>query len=138
MIGGQVCDILYENRPDVTFEELAEMQRKKTGDLIAAACLLGVIAADVDGNLPESAYADVRRYAYNIGLTFQIVDDILDAEEDGGSADEGKTTVLSFMGKEEAKALAMTLTQSAIESVRNYPGSDSLVELAVWLVKRSI
>lgn len=137
MIGGQVCDILYENDPDITFEKLAEMQRKKTGDLIAAASLLGVIAADPTGELPESVYSDVRRYAYNIGLTFQIIDDILDADDNGG-AEEGKTTILSFMGIEEAKALAMTLTQNAIEAIKNYPGSEVLTELAVWLLKRSV
>lgn len=136
MIGGQICDMLYETR-DVGFDELAEMHRKKTGDLIAAAALLGVIAADPEGKLPDSVYADTRRYAYNIGLSFQIIDDILDSIEDGG-ADDGKTTVLSFMSTEEARALAITLTGNAIEAIRNYPGSETLTELAAALIKRKV
>lgn len=137
MIGGQICDMMYENR-DISFEELADMHRKKTGDLIAAAALLGVVAADADGSLPDSVYADARRYAYNIGLAFQIIDDILDDIEDGGTGNDGKTTVLSFMSAEEARSLAVTLTQNAVDAIRNYPGSDDLCELAVWLVRRSI
>ncbi len=137
MIGGQICDMMYENS-DVSFEELADMHRKKTGDLIAASALLGVAAADINGELSESVYADARRYAYNIGLAFQIIDDILDDIEDGGAGDDGKTTILSFMSADEAKSLAVTLTQNAVDAIRNYPGSDDLCELAVWLVRRSI
>lgn len=137
MIGGQICDMLYENR-DVSFEELAEMHRKKTGDLIAAAAVLGVIAADKERTLDDSVYADVRKYAYNIGLAFQIVDDMLDPDEGGSDAASGKTTVLSFMSTDEARSLAITLTQGAVAAIRPYPGSDALVELAVWLAGRSI
>ncbi len=135
MIGGQICDLLYENR-EVSFEELADMHRKKTGDLIAGAAVLGVIAADKGRTLPESVYSDVRRYAYNIGLAFQIVDDILDDEEGGSDSEAGKTTVLSFMSRDEARSLALTLTEGAVEAIRSYPGSEALVELAVWLVGR--
>ncbi len=137
MIGGQICDMLYENR-EASFEELAEMHRKKTGDLIAAAALLGVIAADSERGLDESVYADVRRYAYNIGLAFQIVDDLLDPDEGGSDAESGKTTVLSFMSRDEARSLAITLTQGAVAAIRPYHGSDALVELAVWLAGRSV
>ncbi len=137
MIGGQICDMLYENR-EVSFEELAEMHKKKTGDLIAAAALLGVIAADKDRTLDGSVYADVRKYAYNIGLAFQIVDDMLDPDEGGSDAESGKTTVLSFMSKDEARSLAITLTQGAVAAIRSYTGSDALVELAVWLAGRSV
>lgn len=136
MIGGQICDVLYENR-DVSFEELAEMHRKKTGELIAAAALLGVIAADKDKKLDESVYADVRKYAYNIGFAFQIIDDMLDPDEGGSDAESGKTTVLSFMSKEDARSLALALTQGAVEAIRHYNGSEALVELAVWLAGRS-
>lgn len=136
MIGGQICDMLYENR-DASFEELAEMHRKKTGELIAAAALLGVIAADKDKKLDESVYADVRKYAYNIGFAFQIIDDMLDPDEGGSDAESGKTTVLSFMSKEDARSLALALTQGAVEAIRHYNGSEALVELAVWLAGRS-
>ncbi len=135
MIGGQICDMLYENR-DVSFEELVEMQRKKTGDLFAAAAVLGVIAADKDKTLDDSVYEAVRAYANEIGLAFQIIDDILDTDEGGSDAEAGKTTVLSFMSKEEARSFVITLTQWAIEEISKYDGSEVLTDLAVWLSER--
>lgn len=62
---------------------------------------------------------------------------MLDPDEGGSDAESGKTTVLSFMSKEDARSLALALTQGAVEAIRHYNGSEALVELAVWLAGRS-
>ncbi len=131
MIGGQVLDIMYSGR-EAALDELVEMERKKTGELIAAACALGLTAADA----PEEMYSSARTYAYNIGLAFQLIDDILDADElpdDGGDG----TTMLAVMTAEEARGFASALTEGAVMAVRGYERSDALVELAHWLLHRN-
>ena len=133
MIGGQVCDLMYENR-EITLDELIETERKKTGELICAASTLGVIAADAGGSLSDEVYAAARRYSYGIGLAFQIVDDLLDAG-DGGS---DETSIVSLMSIEEARSFASELTDEAISAVRMLPGSETLVSLAEWLRDRSV
>lgn len=131
MIGGQVCDLMYEGKT-ITIDELFDTERKKTGELIAAACTLGVIAADVNGDIPGEIYSAARRYAYSVGLAFQIVDDILDAE--GGEKVE--TSIISLMSVDEAKMLAARLTDEATTAVSGVPGAENLASLAVWLRDR--
>lgn len=157
MIGGQICDLQNENSPgDVDFNLLIDTHRMKTGEIIAAACMLGCIAADkaIDGagddvigshkNLTDADYAVARRYAYNIGLAFQVIDDILGATGDevklgkpvGRDESRGKTTILSFMSVDEARDFALNLTNDAIGAVSSYPRSGMLTDLAKWLLTR--
>ncbi len=131
MIGGQVLDLLYVGK-SIPADVLFETERKKTGELIAAAASLGVIAADADGSIPEEVYAAARRYAFSMGLAFQIVDDILDGEE--GETDE--TSVLSLMSADEAKNLAAELTRQAIAAAGSIPNSENLCALAEYLASR--
>jgi geranylgeranyl diphosphate synthase type II len=87
---------------------------------------------------------DVITYAENIGLAFQIVDDILDKTGDaaalgknvGSDAAHEKNTFLSFYTVEEAQFYADRLTDEAIRAIRKYPGSDTLCSIAEWLAKR--
>ena len=74
MIGGQVVDLLNENNPDADFDTLQLMDSLKTGALIEAACVLGCIVAGAD----EEKFDAARTFSQNIGLAFQIKDDILD------------------------------------------------------------
>ncbi|MGN1094976.1 MAG: polyprenyl synthetase family protein, partial [Eubacteriales bacterium] len=103
MMGGQEIDLLSEKKkPD--FDMLMKMHEKKTGALIRAACLLGVMAAGIT-DLSDPRIKAAEEYAYGIGISFQIVDDILDIEGDEASLGKathadaalGKTTFISFM-----------------------------------------
>jgi geranylgeranyl diphosphate synthase type II len=128
MAGGQQMDLAGESAP-LTREEHTEMTLRKTGELIRAACLLGCAASDADTEKRMAA----EKYAYGIGLSFQIIDDILDA-----GTEDGKTTFLTFYTEDEAKALARELTDSAINAIKGYGGSDTLIALAEYLHSRKI
>ncbi|MBE6589600.1 MAG: polyprenyl synthetase family protein [Ruminococcaceae bacterium] len=142
MIGGQIMDLEGENRK-LTLDELLKLHSLKTGALISAAAVLGALAAGV--SFTDRAMKDVVTYAENIGLAFQIVDDILDATGDsallgkntGVDAEHQKSTFLSFYSVEEARFYADRLTQTAMDAIRNYPDSDALCSLAEWLAGRN-
>ena len=141
MIGGQIMDLEGENRT-LTLDELLRLHSLKTGALIGAAAVLGALAAGV--SITDSCMEDVVTFAENIGLAFQIVDDILDATGDaevlgkdvGGDAAHGKNTFLSFYTVEEAQFYADRLTHEAVAVLRKYPNSDTLCALAEWLATR--
>lgn len=86
----------------------------------------------------------VVRYAENIGLVFQIVDDLLDRRGDEATLgkrvhvdeEHHKNTFLSFCTEEEAWLYAERLTADACRAIRLYPSSEILVSLAEWLLKR--
>ena len=143
MVGGQIMDLEGEHKT-LTLDELLKLHSLKTGALISAAAVMGALAAGVE--LTDPCMADVVTYAENIGLAFQIVDDILDCTGDeatlgkrvGTDAKHEKNTFMSFYSLEEAQFYADRLTQDAIEAVRKYPGSDALAALAEWLAKRKV
>ncbi len=120
MIGGQTMDLQHEGK-SITAEQLRKTDALKTGRLIYAACVLGCIAASAD----EKSVRSAEIYAENIGLAFQIVDDLLDitstAEELGkpiGSDEEKcKSTYPALLGFESSKELISRLTDEAIEAV---------------------
>ena len=128
MAGGQQMDLEGEKRR-LTQEEHTEMTLRKTGELIRAACLLGCASADADAEKRAAA----EKYAYGVGLAFQIIDDVLDA-----GTEDGKTTFLTFYTEDEAKKLARELTDSAINAIKKYEGSEFLTELAEALYSRKI
>ncbi|MBR2460706.1 MAG: polyprenyl synthetase family protein [Clostridia bacterium] len=128
MVGGQQMDLAGESKR-LTREEHEEMTLRKTGELIRAACLLGCAASDAS----KEAQAAAEKYAYGIGLAFQIIDDILDM----GTEDE-KTTFLSFYSVDGAREYARRLTDSAIDAIRDYPQNEFLVQLAEALHQRKI
>ena len=128
MIGGQALDLAFETRrPDK--DEHLTMNLLKTGCLIRCACLLGCLAAGHEKGSPAFLAADA--YGKNIGLAFQIRDDLLDA----GTEDQ-KTTFLSFMTKEEAEAQVIALTDAAIKVIAPFDNNKTLSDFAAYLAKR--
>lgn len=141
MIEGQVMDMAAE-REAISMEQLLTLQSKKTGALMEVSAAMGCIAAGIEDNAPE--IDDAVLYAGRIGLAFQIIDDILDAQSTaeelgksvGSDARDGKTTFLSFMSADEARSYARRVTDEAIDAVAGYKGSETLVALAEWLLTR--
>lgn len=141
MVGGQIMDLEGEKKK-LTLDELLKLHSLKTGALISAASVMGALAAGVE--MTDPRMEDVVTYAENIGLAFQIVDDILDktgnAEELGKNvgvdAEHQKNTFLSFFTIEEAQFYADRLTREAIDAIRKYKESETLCAIAEWLATR--
>lgn len=125
MIGGQVMDLENEGE-SVGVERLKRTDALKTGELIRAACVLGCIAADADGEKIKAA----ENYAADIGLAFQIVDDILDVTGDektlgkpvGSDAEKEKSTYVSALGLDGSKEKVSQLTLSAKKALESFDG----------------
>ena len=141
MIAGQVQDLENENKT-VAADDLRSVDILKTGELIRCACQLGCIAAGADDMKLEAA----RVYAENLGIAFQIVDDILDVTSDeatlgkpvGSDAENCKNTYVSLLGLEEAKKIAAELTRKAIDALGVFGGeSEFLVSLSKKLLSRN-
>lgn len=138
MIGGQVIDLQSEGKT-ISLDTLNKLQEQKTGALIEAACVMGVILGGDFGKIPEAA-----DYANALGRAFQIVDDILDVtgsfEELGkpiGSDDEQhKNTYVSLMGLEESKAAADKLTDEALGYLEIFKDNEFLCDLTKSLLER--
>ncbi len=140
MVGGQVIDLKNEGR-SVSVEELRKMDSGKTGAIIKAACVMGVIAADGDARLIETA----RQYAENIGIAFQITDDILDVTSDvqtlgkpiASDIENGKSTYVSLLGLDNARREAERYTALAVEAVEPLgDNAEFLAEFAKMLAGR--
>lgn len=134
MIGGQYIDLLYENK-EASAEVLFMMDSLKTSALIEAACVLGVIAGSGDG----AAVCGARDFALNLGIAFQITDDILETLDGGASSDEenGKATYTSVFGNEKARALADEYTRKAKAALDIFGGkADEIREIAGMLLDR--
>ena len=133
MCGGQYLDTSKEGLP-VTEEELYEIHRLKTGALLRAACVMGVQCA---GGTPEQVSA-AEAFAMNLGLAFQIRDDVLDtiSTEDelgkpiGSDAAEKKMTFVSLLGIEECGRLVHLHTEKAKKAIA---GHFADTEFLCWL-----
>lgn len=139
--GGQFMDMMGETQ-SLSEAELSELQGRKTGSLLLAACRMGVLAA---GGSPVQEDAACR-YGAALGAAFQIRDDMLDAlstEQElgkpiGSDAANGKTTFLSLWGAEKCAAAVDRLTCAAIDAAKEFPESDFLCELARYLAGRGV
>lgn len=137
MVGGQVLDMAAEER-ECTAQEVYDIQSRKTGALISAACQLGVIAA---GGTQEQVQAAIS-YAEALGLAFQIQDDILDVVGDAtrlGKAtgmDGNKNTFVRIYGVETCKNMVRQETEKAITALSIFPDAEFLISLAHELVNR--
>ena len=137
MVGGQVLDTLHAPK---TREELTEVHRLKTGAMIAGACKLGVAAAGGEDALRNAAEA----YAYQLGMAFQIRDDMLDVVGDeatfgkpiGSDAEEGKVTFVDLLGLEGCTAAVRDCTERAKAAVAAYDADGFLATLADSLAER--
>ncbi len=141
MIGGQTMDLQHEGQA-ISLEQLRKTDALKTGRLIRAACVLGCLAAEAD----EEKITAAVNYADNIGLAFQIVDDLLDitstVEELGkpiGSDKENKkSTYPALLGFERSKEYVDELTQSAVDVLNVFSENGSfLADYAKKLAKRN-
>ena len=120
MCGGQYGDTMEENRPR-TLEELTAINDKKTGALLRAACMMGVAASMGRREVDASCMDAARDYASNLGLAFQIRDDILDVTSTdaafgkpvGSDAANGKTTYVTLLGVEECARRVLAYTEQA-------------------------
>ncbi len=140
MVAGQILDLKWEARTDLTREELEQVHNRKTGALLRCACELGCIAAG--GSQAQSKA--LEEYATAIGMAFQIRDDILDvtstAEElgkpIGSDAENGKTTFVTLLGLEESQGLVRELTERAKGAVAGFAQPEFLLWLADYLAGR--
>ena len=138
MVGGQVLDISSEER-QLTEQEVLDIQTRKTGALINAACVLGVIAGGGDEDKIEAA----AQYAAGIGLAFQIRDDILDVigtQEEMGKGvgtDANKNTFVRLYGLEKCEELVQKYTDLAINALDVFEDTEYLITLANALVGRT-
>ena len=146
MAGGQMIDLNSANGIH-SFDELKKMHSLKTGALIRCATLLGYFAAcDMPNN---ETISDLEAYATNVGIAFQIRDDILDkiscsdelGKPVGSDEKNGKTTSLTFMDVNQAQVLVEKMTNDAINSIEKYYQANdmvhSLTELAKFMVERN-
>ena len=142
MIGGQVVDIINENKK-ITLDELKYMHLKKTGELIKTSILAGAIL----GNAPKKDIDILEKFGYNLGLVFQIKDDILDVTSTTDilgkkiKSDEAnnKTNFISEFGLDFCIEECERLTKESIELLDNLTKkSENLKELAMLLLKRKM
>ena len=132
MVGGQIMDL--EDKKDGGFERLLKLHSLKTGAMIRAAALLGCISAGM--LCDDERYKDAALYAEKIGLTFQIVDDILDHRE--GESEEEKETFLTYLDEKDSYGFAKKLTDEAVSVISKYNGGEKLAALAEYLLSRNI
>ena len=139
MVGGQVLDIQSEERR-CTEQEVLDIQNRKTGALIRAACVLGVIA----GNGTAEQQKVAADFADHLGLAFQIRDDILDVignVEQLGKAvgvDGHKNTFVHLYGLDRCNELVCTHTEQAILLLEAFKDADYMVQLAQQLTIRMV
>lgn len=140
MIGGQTIDLMNEGKT-VTADDLMLMDSLKTGKLIECACLLGCVA----GNADELIIKNAKIYAKNIGMAFQVVDDILDVTSTfeslgklaGSDVNNQKSTYVSLLGIEKSKEIAEDFTNKALESISMFKDKGNfLKEFSQFLLKR--
>ena len=139
MVGGQVLDMMSEER-QCTEQEIIDIQSRKTGALIKAACQLGVIAGH--GTKEQLKAAEV--FAEHLGLAFQIRDDMLDvignAEELGKAVgvDAEKNTFVQLYGLEKCDVLVRMHTDQAKAAVGIFPMNNFILTLSDQLVGRTV
>ncbi len=139
MVGGQVLDIMSESR-QISEQEVLDIQNRKTGCLIRAACALGAIAGGASQQQLEAAC----RFAAAIGLAFQIRDDMLDVigtQEEMGKGvgtDAVKNTFVRLYGLEKCEELVQTYTSYAIDALQAFQDTAYMTALAKSLTDRRV
>ena len=140
MAGGQMMDIASEQQ-QYDLRQITRLQQLKTGALLAASVEMGAVL----GRVPPEGRTHLRAYARDIGLAFQIADDLLDVEGDEDKAGkalrkdegQGKQTFVTLMGVDQARAQAEMLVEQAGKHLSSHgENARLLVELARFIVKR--
>jgi farnesyl diphosphate synthase len=138
MVGGQMLDMLAEAQPDLSIGAITRLQRLKTGALISFSCTAGAIL----GKAAEPLRVALAAYAHDVGLAFQIVDDLLDVEGDAAElgkatnkdAEAGKATFVSILGLERARSQATLLAQQAAAHLEPFGAPAELLKQAAKFV----
>ena len=143
MVGGQALDLqaAAPGAPALDREGLRDMHTRKTGALILASALSGAVMAGAD----ETLLGGVERYAREVGLAFQIVDDILDVEGAptelgktvGKDAAAGKPTYPALYGLDESRRLATDCVSRALAALADAGLAAQLPAIAQWVVGRT-
>ena len=126
LIGGQMEDLLAENKPDATAADLEFIHLNKTAAMLTAS----LVAGGLCGGASEAQLATLRDAGRHLGLAFQIVDDILDATADtatlgktaGKDARTGKTTFVKLHGLEASRKYAREHSEAALAALHQLPG----------------
>jgi len=138
MVGGQMIDLIAEHRPDLDIGAITHLQRMKTGALIAFSCEAGAVL----GKVPHEPRLALRGYAHDLGLAFQIADDLLDVQGSAGEtgkpvnqdAAAGKATFVSILGVDRARAQAELLVGQAIRHLEMFGEKADFLRLAARFV----
>lgn len=142
MVGGQMLDLLAEEKPEITEKEILTLQAMKTGALIRCACEAGAVL----GGASTDDRATLLRFGTLVGQAFQLADDILDVTSDaetmgkqtGKDADRGKGTLVALYGLEKAQNRAKELLNEAIETLKPFGNrANVLIEAARFTVERT-
>ena len=141
MVGGQMLDLVAEKNA-LKMPEVARLQRMKTGALIAVSCEAGAIL----GKASKNARHVLHAYAHDVGLAFQIADDLLDVEGDekemgkkiGKDSVAGKATFVSLLGIKRAREQAQLLAEQAASHLDIFDDKSKLLrDLAQFVVSRN-
>ena len=142
MAGGQMMDMVAdEEGVEYDLHTITRLQQLKTGALLAASVEMGAIL----GKVPPEGRGHLRNYARDIGLAFQIADDLLDVEGDADKAgkalrkdnEQGKQTFVTLMGVDKAREQARALVDQAVAHLSNHgKEADTLRALARFIVER--
>lgn len=137
MVGGQMIDLASEGQ-QIDMGGITRLQRLKTGALIAFSCEAGAVL----GRAPREPRHALRAYAHDMGLAYQITDDLLDVEGEaaivgkatGKDAGAGKATFVSILGVERARAQAAMLSEQAIQHLDLFDEKADLLRQAARFV----
>ena len=138
MLGGQVIDVESEGRPGMTLEKILQIHTLKTAALIESALMIGAILAGAD----DGQITQMEQVARNVGIAFQIQDDILDVTSTqevlgkpiGSDARNAKTTYVTLMGMEKSMAEVKHLSEEAIRILQQMPGDTEFLEELVRML----
>jgi len=140
MVGGQMLDLIAETT-QLDIGAITRLQRMKTGELIAVSTETGAIL----GKASQQHHNALRAYAHDLGLAFQIIDDLLDAEGTeaetgkpvGRDEQAGKATFVTILGPERARSQAKLLSEQAIQHLSVFDGrAKHLEDVARFVVDR--
>ena len=140
MIGGQVVDVEMTGK-ELSKEQLEYVYENKTGALIEASMMIGAILAGAD----EAKVAAVHKIASDVGMAFQIQDDILDVCGDSAllgkptlsDEENGKVTYVTIHGIDESRRYVTELSERAVRELEEIGGDNEfLKELVIWLINR--
>ena len=141
MIGGQVVDIEAENK-SISSDELLYLHSLKTGAIIRSSGVIGAVMS----NASDKEINAIDSFCYNLGIAFQIQDDLLDVlgnsellgKNTGSDKENKKTTFITLFGVEKSKQAVNDYTQKAISSLDIFEGKENtLKELAYHLINRN-